>query len=527
MISSVAALHEESFGRSDDIFASQNAKELSATELAKHAKQINRAEQKAQIELAGSAKQSEPAEQAEYTKRIKPAKPLNTTDIKRNLPQILFLVLALLASLLICSISLFNAAASAESLSGLNQTATFRISGTPLTAENATKLATDAAKYKDLPSFIIWGETKLASVNNSMLARSTEVSLIHTQGNISLLLPETVTGILETEKCVISTKAAEQVFGDSSAIGLTLEYEDVKLKVADVVKGDRAFVILNASKQDSAAFDTITILREPHTSSAALQERFAAVLGQNLLLIDYPLLHQISVAFCWLVPLFFSLALIIFMLFLALRKNNDYRIQILWFSATVFVLVAIVAFLYFNINLPKEMLPSKWSDFSQLQQIVGTKLDALRYLFDAAVPTVYGKYYDAYFKAVSLSLLSLTLAIVFVICLNRLLILFATDKPKHLLQESATASTQSATMSSTHAHAATPAQAPTTALMHIHTTAPTLACVPTANANGMSSTRNLRQNLRQEISTNDIRTKHTSGLRGLNGFADARQGSST
>ncbi|MCL2807692.1 MAG: hypothetical protein FWD27_06000 [Coriobacteriia bacterium] len=350
------------------------------------------------------------------------------------------LVLGMLIALAVAGLA--AALASAQNASQLAETdhaLTFALRGGSLDEDKTQQVLESSKHVEDVPSYVLWEQRNLEYVHNNLLNRGAEVNVLLAEGNVGLLfagasLPQgesllaiaagassaiaardtTSTPSVAIKEgagryCIIDTKTALALFGDVDVFGLSIYYGEEDFTVAAVVTSARPFFLIRPTKDTGVAFDMVTVSNLSAQSLNTLSMVLLSRLGLSGELLDYTLLRDIASILCWLPLLLLGSIYLIFLLLQGFSRKNTSRQQVIFMVGFLVGFLALCYFATQKVPIPRELIPSKISDFSLWQQIFSQKGAALGFLIDAPIYVPQAHYYGSFFLAIALCALSLAL----------------------------------------------------------------------------------------------------------------------
>ena len=346
-------------------------------------------------------------------------------------------IVALVALLVAGFASTLFSIYSAEHLINTKQAATLSIRGDALDASATKQVLDTAARIKDAPSFALWEERSSEHVQNTVLGRSAQVSAVLVYGSVDLVVkgaflpvedlptstgspssttpeafssPMAATGACSEQKiCVIDTATSLELFGDSDVVGMSIRFGSEDFLVGSVVDCARPLFIIRPTDQTGVAFDMLTARNTSGQGSSSVGQQLSVSFGLDAEIVDYELLYTLAYLLAWLPTILLAGGYLVFLLTQGFAKGNSPRQQTLYLIGFLFSSIVLIAFIALNMQLPRDMIPSRFSDFFLWQQILDDKTSALEYLFDSPIYAPAAQVYDSFFTAGALSVVSLVL----------------------------------------------------------------------------------------------------------------------
>lgn len=216
---------------------------------------------------------------------------------------------------------------------------------------------------RDIPTdFAMWreeGDTLVQAVNSGRTARIAAIK-IHGKmwvllGGFSSLEDE------DREGCFLDQKAATELFGTADALGNQLSCGNKTYTVRGILEDAGGLVAMRPSADEIT--DTITIKTAEDTSAAVQSREFAARHGLTGAILNHIMLKETGQIFPLLLPLAVGIRML-----LELRKTiKRGRLGPGWkcvcYGMMTLALLAMGATLVKFLEIPKDMIPTRWSDF--------------------------------------------------------------------------------------------------------------------------------------------------------------------
>ncbi|MCB5714914.1 ABC transporter permease [Lactonifactor longoviformis] len=213
-------------------------------------------------------------------------------------------------------------------------------------------------------AFILWGEKEEVQIVSRDLTRTANVSAIEACGDSRLLLRETVSlNEKDTEGCLLSADTAWKLFGSTRAVGEKIQYGERTLTIRGILRQMKGTLFVQAEKGGEAILNTVTLKAGGQSGSLEDPAR-SFMMRYGIQGKKVPVKYYNS----WSVFLVFTLPL--FMLLRVLAKywksidRGGKRAEAVW--GIVLMAGMGILFLYafgFSFTLPKDLIPTRWSDF--------------------------------------------------------------------------------------------------------------------------------------------------------------------
>ncbi|MCD8076264.1 MAG: ABC transporter permease [Lachnospiraceae bacterium] len=233
-------------------------------------------------------------------------------------------------------------------------TAVITLDGTVPGAAEAEEICEDEAGEEVLAVCFFWEET--ANVFCEENGRSAVVTLVVTEGNPALLVFGGSELYWREDGCLIDQDTAYSIFGSGQASGQTLWIGGKSYTVCGTFASELPTVIRSVSDSDESALTQVAVRASSTSNLQGKAEQFLTRHGLSGTVISTVYLTAFAGDLLLLVPL-----LLIWRLAGHAAGKRTALIQISSLFFLAFCTIGL-AFRYFEI--PSDMIPTKWSDFS-------------------------------------------------------------------------------------------------------------------------------------------------------------------
>lgn len=224
--------------------------------------------------------------------------------------------------------------------------------------------------------FVFWGEIQDVNVSTRELNRNTSAVQVTVCGDTQIIFSST-RGLDEefnyfnagdssvrNQTCLISPSLAYKLFGNADGTGQNIQLQDTEYQVHGMLGREDPVIVVLASANPDSKLDKVSVKLPDGMGTQQGITNFTAQTGIQGDLLSYHLYHQWTRFMAYAVPCLIYLFVCIQML-QTIRKNTfvpAVRTTIL-FIAAVTGTVIVIWILDVHIQIPREMLPSRWSDF--------------------------------------------------------------------------------------------------------------------------------------------------------------------
>ena len=210
--------------------------------------------------------------------------------------------------------------------------------------------------------YVNWTQEEGIQSASPELGTTEECRALLLYGRSDLLFPGcTVLDAESTDSCLLSSALSEKLFGGKDTIGLTVSVQERKLEVRDIIESEEPFIAYEAGEQDVCSFDRGTVRYAPGEYSKTVEA--AGQLFGEWKLADTRILVWTARIACFVMPCILCLSLLLMIRKYAKGANMSVREKMLWEGLMYLFLAGVFFFLLRKMQIPEDMIPTKWSDF--------------------------------------------------------------------------------------------------------------------------------------------------------------------
>lgn len=240
--------------------------------------------------------------------------------------------------------------------------------------------------------FTLWEERKGALVCNPEQNRSVQGTALIVCGNSGLVFKSSRTiGIMQKKECLLDAKMAQQLFGSTNVEGKYVEIDGVSFKVAGMLCHTSNTILFQAEPGMDVALNGVSIKGAGQDCLAETARKFSEETGLWAEPVPVHLYRIWGRAASQLVPLFL-LMLLLRLIGRMICRYHSYPVTLL-LLLLAWTGVSIVFYWMMGIQfvLPREYLPSKWSDFEFWSKLWEQKWGEAVFLLEAekSLPLLY------------------------------------------------------------------------------------------------------------------------------------------
>ena len=230
--------------------------------------------------------------------------------------------------------------------------------------------------------YVLWGDEGRHLLENPDLERFAETEIYVLEDSSNLLFSSTalLDGTIE-KSCLIGSDIAQDLFGVSDATGMSVTLENQKCFILGMLSDVKKGAVFLSEDRKTSALDRISIQIEEDNTPSSLEQRLEMEMGGSWIVLDYRLLNNLtdmlSFGLCFLLW-FWLLRLLVTEWKQYQRKHRSDTGFIKHgnrmnsrYLAGVFIragcicgaIILLTVYLRFQVKIPDDMIPTKWSDF--------------------------------------------------------------------------------------------------------------------------------------------------------------------
>ncbi len=236
----------------------------------------------------------------------------------------------------------------------------------------AREICSQEAEREDPCSVCFWKETKDASVSCEETGRSCGVTDITVVGRADLVVPESFSLVWQSEGCFLDTKTAQELFGNTSAAGQCVWYQDRKYQVCGTFESGKKIMIRQAESKNKDSLNRISLKSSDIGSRKEAVSQFLMLYNLSGDEVDLYMPGALIANLQLLCPLALAVSLA---RRVARNKKRNGRIL------AAAILIGTLGILWQWITIPPEMIPSRWSDFEFWRNCLKEISSSLQSLF--------------------------------------------------------------------------------------------------------------------------------------------------
>lgn len=247
----------------------------------------------------------------------------------------------------------------AEKLAACNRTALILMERSPLTGSRVEEMQKAEEEQEQPREFTAWSQKNGVEIKNENLARSHTVAAVAVCGRSDLVLEGTarLDGD-DREGCLIDENTAEKLFGNTNVTGLPVEIAGEEKIIRGILYDAEDTVLYEADKEEE--FPYLTVTTDGSTSYEKLRQDFMARHALEGSFVRMDTLGRILGLLVLLIPLIVVCRAGGHCLRQAWEYRREWAGALLLAAALCMVCFCVLA--VGQIQIPADMIPTKWSD---------------------------------------------------------------------------------------------------------------------------------------------------------------------
>ncbi len=257
-----------------------------------------------------------------------------------------------------------------------------------LSGEEAEAICRTEAEQEDSQYVCFWGEVREAELSCRETGDSARVTMVLTRGNPELVVPGTEAMVWQEKGCYIDTETASELFGTTEAAGQLVWWSGHAYTVCGTFESLRQIMIRTAGAEDGQALTGVSLCRPREGNRKSGAEQFLLRNGLSGKQMNFIFLNALLRDLLLLPPLILAFRLISILIpGKRIFENHpsgrelpvpaDFHtpgqaapvLENLRFAALRGLLALLLAgavlwLLLSRLEIPADMIPTKWSDFS-------------------------------------------------------------------------------------------------------------------------------------------------------------------
>lgn len=240
------------------------------------------------------------------------------------------------------------------------------LTGSPLTADRAKEICGQEMEQEMPQGICFWGEIPNVSLKCRETGGRSMVSRVMTVGNPELVVPGIGSLAYQKNGCFIDKKTSVELFGTENGNGQTLWYGEISYLVCGTFDSLRKMMVCQAAEGGEDVLNMISLylsdgIHEKMSSQSA--EQFLMRYGLEGESMDVIFLNALVNDLLLILPLLLGTGLAGWCLKQGARAPSWYKKAVFWLAGAL--IIAVMLYLTVgHFQIPADMIPTKWSDFS-------------------------------------------------------------------------------------------------------------------------------------------------------------------
>jgi hypothetical protein len=224
-------------------------------------------------------------------------------------------------------------------------------------------------KSNDIPVVTAWNRKKNQTIVNQKIGTKSKAALIEAYGDMKQVYPmEFIYGNIvypdDFEGCVIDKTLAYHLFRTTDVVGNFLQVQNKQYCIRGVITSEESLCMIQCYEEDKAYSNLELIYQNTDNGEAKIRDfMLQNMLGENYSIIDgafyAKLLGVISQLPAWLLSFY-----IMYQIMKQIWKRRSIPLQAILLCCAYVALWFLLTWITdFKIHIPKQWIPTRWSDF--------------------------------------------------------------------------------------------------------------------------------------------------------------------
>lgn len=249
----------------------------------------------------------------------------------------------------------------AGKLAVCQQTAVILMEGDPLHTSEVLRMLEQEKEQEQPRLFTAWQQEQEVTVQNEDLNRSHTVSAVSVCGRSDIVMRgDTWIDEEDREGCMIDEATARALFGSTEVTGMTVEIAGQEKTVRGILYGESDAVLYQADEPQS--LENLTVSMRAGEGYEGIRQDFMMRYALSGKFLRMDTLYRAAKILCLLIPLLAGGQLFAAGIGLIWRSDGQQKGRY-YGILSVLCMGILLYFLIRNIEIPKDMIPTKWSDF--------------------------------------------------------------------------------------------------------------------------------------------------------------------
>lgn len=282
----------------------------------------------------------------------------------------------------------------------------------PLTGDSVKSVLDGEEQADEAYSVVFWREQQADRIEWKGFGRSSSGAVLHTAGQSGLLAAGGILPEESADACLVSEALARELFGTVNPGEAAITIGAKEYQVKGVVAGEQKFVI---APGDDQGFNRMRV-RIPEGKR---KEQVGELLASRYGFTAEPLSYYLVRGFSWIVVCLTPLAIFLHFVGWSIRSGKQQQRlgnKLIFYGAALLALVWGIWLVAANIEIPLDMVPTKWSDFSFWEQMLENKNKELQLLLQTGKTIIDQPLLSGCYRGIVLGVISLGLYFLWIIC---------------------------------------------------------------------------------------------------------------
>lgn len=233
-----------------------------------------------------------------------------------------------------------------------------------LNKKTADTICGQEAEREEALYLCFWGEQEERNISCRETGQSSTVSLIVADGNSDLVILGTEALLWQEKGCFIDTSTAVELFGTKQAAGQIIWDENTAYTVCGTFESLRKLMIRQIQAEDGETLTAASIRLAENKNVSSEMEQFLLRYGLSGESVDFVFLNALVSNLLLLAPIILVGKFLYALLRYGKKAAPSVRGRLLLALPAALSVLVLLWLLKYRLEIPADMIPSKWSDFS-------------------------------------------------------------------------------------------------------------------------------------------------------------------
>jgi len=264
-------------------------------------------------------------------------------------------------------------------------------------------------------SFTTWGVQEGIELRNKNLERTTRADAIVICGSPALLLESSGYLDIDDKKgCLISSDTAFELFGSTDIIGKSIEYSEREFIIRGILKDGKDTIIHQADSKTEAVMDAAAVHIPENKTAESIMQVFRERYGMKGNEVAIDTFSRSAKTAAMALPLLMGCCVCFPLLKSAYRQKNYPFLCGICLLGAILYMTLFLWICEFMLEIPADIVPTKWSDFDFWGELFSRKKEELMTLLQMEIREPERVIFEPFLETVRYSLFSCTIYMFYV-----------------------------------------------------------------------------------------------------------------